>query len=152
MYERESLLAGCLDPVDRAVLAFARSHPRRCPDALTRPALGLSATAYYQRLLALLDRVEAVVAEPALVARLRAGGTRQAAGSGWRRVNRTGFAEHGGLGQGKAGSGAASCGPLLATLPTAGETGWATSRPGGAGASSARAATGSVRPESSQAE
>ena len=70
MYERESLLAGCLDPVDRAVLAFARSHPRRCPDALTRPALGLSATAYYQRLLALLDRVEAVVAELALVAGL----------------------------------------------------------------------------------
>jgi len=32
----------------------------------------LSATAYYQRLLALLDRVEAVVAEPDLVQRLRA--------------------------------------------------------------------------------
>jgi hypothetical protein len=70
---RRPRLAGCLDPVDRAVLAFARSHPRRCPDALTRPALGLSATAYYQRLLALLDRV----AESALVARLRAGGTRR---------------------------------------------------------------------------
>jgi hypothetical protein len=37
-----------------------------------RSVLGLSATAYYQRLLALLDRVEATVAEPALVARLQA--------------------------------------------------------------------------------
>jgi Protein of unknown function (DUF3263) len=72
MDEQESLLTGCLDPVDRAVLAFARGHPRRCPDALTRSALGLSATAYYQRLLALLDRVEAAVVEPALVERLRA--------------------------------------------------------------------------------
>jgi Protein of unknown function (DUF3263) len=72
VYEQDSLLADCLDPTDRAVLAFARSHPRRCPDALTRSVLGLSATAYYQRLLALLDRVEAVVAEPALVDRLRA--------------------------------------------------------------------------------
>jgi Protein of unknown function (DUF3263) len=72
VYVQESLLADCLDPLDRAVLAFARSHPRRCDDALTRPALGLSATAYYQRLLALLDRVEAVVTEPALVDRLRA--------------------------------------------------------------------------------
>lgn len=46
---------GCLDPLDRAVLAFARSHPRSCVDGVTRPALGLSATAYYRRLLALLD-------------------------------------------------------------------------------------------------
>jgi hypothetical protein len=71
VYVQESLLADCLDPLDRA-MAFARSHPRRCDDALTRPALGLSATAYNQRLLALLDRVEAVVTEPALVDRLRA--------------------------------------------------------------------------------
>jgi hypothetical protein len=70
VYEQDSLLADCLDPIDRAVLAFAPS--RRCPDALTRAALGLSATAYYQRLLALVDRVEAVVVEPALVDRLRA--------------------------------------------------------------------------------
>jgi hypothetical protein len=72
VYEQDSLLADCLNPIDRAVLAFARGHPRRCPDALTRAALGLSATAYYQRLLALVDRVEAVVVEPALVDRLRA--------------------------------------------------------------------------------
>jgi hypothetical protein len=71
VYEQDSLLAECLDPVDRAVLAFARSHPHRCPDALTRSLLGLSATAYYQRLLALLDRVEAAAVEPALVHRLR---------------------------------------------------------------------------------
>jgi hypothetical protein len=32
----------------RTVLAFARGHPQRCPDALTRSVLGLSATAYYQ--------------------------------------------------------------------------------------------------------
>jgi Protein of unknown function (DUF3263) len=38
---------------------------------VTRSALGLSATAYYQRLLALLDRVEAAVVEPALIDRLR---------------------------------------------------------------------------------
>jgi hypothetical protein len=55
----------------RAVLAFARTHPRRCTDSVTRSALGLSATAYYQRLLALLDRVEAAVVEPALIDRLR---------------------------------------------------------------------------------
>jgi len=54
-----------------AVLAFARTHPRRCTDSVTRSALGLSATAYYQRLLALLDRVEAAVVEPALIDRLR---------------------------------------------------------------------------------
>ena len=71
VYVQDSLLAECLDPVDRAVLAFARSHPRVCPDALTRSVLGLSATAYYQRLLALLDRVEAAAVEPALVHRLR---------------------------------------------------------------------------------
>lgn len=54
------------------MLAFARSHPWRCSDALTRSVLGLSATAYYQRLLALVDRVEAAVVEPTLVHRLQA--------------------------------------------------------------------------------
>jgi RimJ/RimL family protein N-acetyltransferase len=39
VYEQESLLADCPDPVDRAGLAFAASHPRRCPDALTRSVL-----------------------------------------------------------------------------------------------------------------
>lgn len=57
---------------DRAVLAFARSHPRRCCDPLVRASLGMSATAYYQRLLALLERAEAAAQEPALIARLRA--------------------------------------------------------------------------------
>jgi hypothetical protein len=71
VYEQEWLLADCPDPVDRAVLAFAASHPRRCPDALTRSVLELSGTAYHQRLLALVDRVEAAVVEPALVDRLR---------------------------------------------------------------------------------
>ena len=58
VYEQESLLADCPDPVDRAVLAFAASHPRRCPDALTRSVLELSATAYHQRLLALVETTD----------------------------------------------------------------------------------------------
>jgi Protein of unknown function (DUF3263) len=77
------------------VLAFAGGHPRRCPDALTRSALGLSATAYYQRLLALLDRVEAAVVEPALVERLRAERNRRRQARWRRRLTRSGSAEHG---------------------------------------------------------
>jgi len=59
VYEQESLLADCPDPVDRAVLAFAASHPRRCPDALTRSVLGaVGDTAYHQRLLALVETTD----------------------------------------------------------------------------------------------
>jgi Protein of unknown function (DUF3263) len=72
VYVQDSLLADCLDPVDRGRCWPSPRHPRRCPAALTRSALGLSATASYQRLLALLDRVEAAVVEPALVELLRA--------------------------------------------------------------------------------
>ncbi len=67
-----SLLAGCLDEWDRAVLAFAREHhlsgglPRLVP-----AELGMSETRYFQLLLALLERVEVADTEPELVARLR---------------------------------------------------------------------------------
>ncbi len=66
---------------ERAVLAFARTHSGYCSNAQVRAALGLSATAYYQRLLALLDRAEAAAYDPALITRLRADRDRRRA---WR--------------------------------------------------------------------
>src|SRR5664280_1973706 len=54
-------------------------------------------------------------------------------------------------GQPSTGTGSVSCGPLLATLPTARDTGWYLSQSAGGGVSSARAGTGSARPGSSQA-
>jgi len=67
-----SLLACCLDAGDRSVLAFARAHhfAGRVEDALTRRELGVSATRYFQLLVALLERPETADAEPELVGQL----------------------------------------------------------------------------------
>ncbi len=67
-----SLLAGCLDDRDRAVLAFAREHHLSGDLRRRVPAeLGMSETRYFQLLLALLERVEVADTEPELVAGLR---------------------------------------------------------------------------------
>jgi len=66
-----SLLPGCLDAQDRAVLAFARdSHLQGRVGARVQAQLGMTQTRYYQLLLRLLDRVEVAEAEPELVAGL----------------------------------------------------------------------------------
>jgi len=58
-----SLLPGCLDAQDRAVLTFARDHHLQGRvGARVQAQLGMTQTRYYQLLLRLLDRVE--VAEP----------------------------------------------------------------------------------------
>lgn len=66
-------LAGELGERDRAVLAFERQwwqHPGSKEQAV-RDLFDLSATRYYQLLNALIDRPEALVADPMLVKRLR---------------------------------------------------------------------------------
>ncbi len=66
-----SLLPGCLDAQDRAVLTFARDHHLQGRvGAGVQGQLGMTQTRYYQLLLRLLERVEAVEAEPELVAGL----------------------------------------------------------------------------------
>lgn len=62
-----------LSEQDRAILALEASLPGRGgeKEQRARDELGLSATAYYQRLNALLDRVEALAEYPVLVHRLR---------------------------------------------------------------------------------
>jgi hypothetical protein len=67
-----SLLAGCLDDRDRAVLAFARQHHLSGGLRRVQAELGMSDTRYFQLLLALLERAEVTDAEPELVAALRA--------------------------------------------------------------------------------
>ena len=58
-----SLLPGCLDAQDRAILTFARDHHLQGRvGAQVQAQLGMTQTRYYQLLLRLLDRVE--VAEP----------------------------------------------------------------------------------------
>ncbi|OMQ15631.1 hypothetical protein A7K94_0208100 [Modestobacter sp. VKM Ac-2676] len=58
---------------DRAVLAFERHWWRfaGAKEAAIRERFGLSATRYYQVLNALVDRPEALAADPLLVRRLR---------------------------------------------------------------------------------
>ncbi|MFQ1003490.1 DUF3263 domain-containing protein [Modestobacter sp. SSW1-42] len=58
---------------DRAVLAFERQWWRfaGAKEAAIRETFGMSATRYYQVLNALIDRPEALVADPLLVRRLR---------------------------------------------------------------------------------
>ena len=66
-----SLLPGCLDAQDRAVLTFARDHHLQGRvGARVQAQLGMTQTRYYQLLLRLLDRVEVAEAEPELVAGL----------------------------------------------------------------------------------
>jgi len=66
-----SLLPGCLDAQDRAVLTFARDHHLQGRvGAHVQAQLGMTQTRYYQLLLRLLDRVEVAEAEPELVAGL----------------------------------------------------------------------------------
>ena len=62
-----------LTDLDRAVLDIAgrRFHHWGAREAVVRAELGLSMTAYAQRLNALLDNPAAYVAEPMLVKRLR---------------------------------------------------------------------------------
>ncbi|NEK94729.1 DUF3263 domain-containing protein [Modestobacter muralis] len=64
---------GGLSARDRAVLAFERQWWRfaGAKDTAIRESFGMSATRYYQVLNALIDRPEAVVADPLLVRRLR---------------------------------------------------------------------------------
>ena len=64
---------GALSEQERRVLAFERSW-WRTPGAKEQEildALGMTATRYYQLLNELIDRPEALVFDPALVARLR---------------------------------------------------------------------------------
>jgi hypothetical protein len=58
---------------DRAVLAFERQWWRfaGAKETAIRESFGMSATRYYQVLNALIDRPEALVADPLLVRRLR---------------------------------------------------------------------------------
>ncbi len=68
-----SLLAGCLDERDRAVLAFAREHHLAGRlRGRVQAELGMSETRYFQLLLALLERPEVADTEPELVAALQA--------------------------------------------------------------------------------
>ena len=68
-----SLLEHCLDDRDRAVLAFACMHHLQGRVAVRVQAeLGCTETRYVQLLAALLDRPEALEAEPELVFALRA--------------------------------------------------------------------------------
>ena len=62
-----------LSEQDRAILELEASVDGRAGDKerRAREELGLSATAYYQRLNALLDLEEALAAYPVLVSRLR---------------------------------------------------------------------------------
>ena len=64
---------GDLSARDRAVLAFERQWWRfaGAKDTAIRETFGMSATRYYQVLNALIDRPEALVADPLLVRRLR---------------------------------------------------------------------------------
>ena len=64
---------GSLSARDRAVLAFERQWWRfaGAKDTAIRESFGMSATRYYQVLNALIDRPEALVADPLLVRRLR---------------------------------------------------------------------------------
>jgi len=64
---------GALSARDRAVLAFERQWWRfaGAKDTAIRESFGMSATRYYQVLNALIDRPEALVADPLLVRRLR---------------------------------------------------------------------------------
>ena len=65
--------AGELTERDRAVLAFERQWWKYAgaKEQAVRDLFGLSATRYYQLLNALIDRPEALVADPMLVKRLR---------------------------------------------------------------------------------
>ena len=64
---------GGLSARDRAVLAFERQWWRfaGAKETAIRESFGMSATRYYQVLNALIDRPEALVADPLLVRRLR---------------------------------------------------------------------------------
>jgi hypothetical protein len=64
---------GSLSARDRAVLAFERQWWRfaGAKETAIRESFGMSATRYYQVLNALIDRPEALVADPLLVRRLR---------------------------------------------------------------------------------
>ena len=65
--------SGSLSARDRAVLAFERQWWRfaGAKETAIRESFGMSATRYYQVLNALIDRPEALVADPLLVRRLR---------------------------------------------------------------------------------
>jgi len=64
---------GGLSARDRAVLAFERQWWRfaGAKETAIRESFGMSATRYYQVLNAVIDRPEALVADPLLVRRLR---------------------------------------------------------------------------------
>ncbi len=70
--EQLSLLGGCLDEQDRAVLAFARAHHWQGSVAEQVHQLGISQTRYFQLLARLLERIEVAEAEPELVEQLHA--------------------------------------------------------------------------------
>jgi hypothetical protein len=85
-------MADNLTDEDRAVLAFERQWWKHAgaKEQAIKDTFDLSATRYYQRLNALLDRESAYVADPVLVKRLRRlRETRQGARSA-RRLGRTG--------------------------------------------------------------
>ena len=64
---------GQLDRRDREILAFERQWWRfaGAKEAAIRERFGMSATRYYQVLNALLDKPEAMAADPLLIKRLR---------------------------------------------------------------------------------
>lgn len=79
MSDRRATIDGMLSDADRALLDLeARFY--RLPGAKEQAIhdeLGMTATRYYQRLMALTDRREAWEYAPAVVKRLRAATTRQ---------------------------------------------------------------------------
>jgi hypothetical protein len=69
--QQPSLLGGCLNEQDRAVLALARERWQGTVAEQVHQ-LGISRTRYFQLLARLLERVEVAEAEPELVEQLRA--------------------------------------------------------------------------------
>jgi hypothetical protein len=69
----ESAQAGGLSERDREILAFERQWWKYAgaKEQAVRDLFGMSATRYYQVLNALIDRPDALVADPMLVKRLR---------------------------------------------------------------------------------
>ena len=69
----EQASAGGLSERDREILAFERQWWKYAgaKESAIRDLFGMSATRYYQVLNALIDRPEALVADPMLVKRLR---------------------------------------------------------------------------------
>lgn len=80
-------MAQDLTDLDLAILAFERQRWNHAgaKETAIRDTFGLTATAYYQRVNALLDRPEAYVADPPLVKRLQRLRQERAARAGRRR-------------------------------------------------------------------